>query len=208
MPFAERRGLVAIVAQHLRDRRRALRDDAGVAVEIERALRDRARADMLMIAPRQQRGARRRADRRGMELIERDALVGEARKRRRVHLAAQRVGEAEADIVQQHDQDVRGVRGKMVRFRAPHMLRLLQRRPRRACGRDRRKRQHRADSVLDLLRESRARAFARDNGGADAGGDAVHQLDESAARDFVLNHASALSTIGTGCLRSSCRRSR
>ena len=187
VPFAERRGLVAVIAQHLRDRRRALRDHAGIAVEIQRALRDRARADMLVIAPGQQRCARRRADRRCVKLVERDALIGEARKRRRMNLAAQRVGEAEADIVEQHDQDVRRVGGKMVRLRAPDMLRLLQRRPRRARGGDRRKRQHRSHGVLDLLRERRARAFARDDGGADAGGDAVHQLGEAAAGDAVFH---------------------
>ena len=80
---------------------------------------------MLMIAPREQRGARRRADRRGVELIEGDALVGEAGERRRMDLAAQRVGEAEADVVEQDDQDVRRVCGKMVRLRAPDVLKLL-----------------------------------------------------------------------------------
>ena len=76
VPFAEGRGLVAVIAQHLRDRRRGFRDDPGVAVEIERPLRDRAGADALVIAPGQQGRPRRRADRGRVELVESDALVG------------------------------------------------------------------------------------------------------------------------------------
>ena len=185
VPFAERRGLVAVVAQHLRDRRRALRDDAGVAVEIERALRDRARADMLMIAPGQQRRAGWRADRGRVESVEGDALIGEARQRRRVHLAAERVGEAEADVVEQHDQDVRRVGGKVVRLRAPDMLRFLQRRPRRARGGDRRKRSTEPRASLTCCAKAtlgfRPRRLRRRSGG-----DAVHQFGEAAARNPVF----------------------
>ena len=63
--------------KHLRDRRRLLRDDAGIAIEVHRALGDGARADALVVAPGQQRGARRRADRSGMERTVADALMRE-----------------------------------------------------------------------------------------------------------------------------------
>ena len=186
VPFAEGRGLVAVIAQHRRNRRGALRDDAGIAVEIERPLRDRARADALMIAPGQQRRAGRRADRGRVELVEGDALVGEARQRRRMDLAAKRVGEAKADVVEEDDEDVRRVGRKMVRLGAPDMLRLLQRRPGGACGRNRRKRQSRAQRVLDLLSERGGRVFARDDRGADPGADAVDDLHKPAPRDSAF----------------------
>ena len=144
VPFAEGRGFVAVIAQNRCNCRRGFRDDAGVAVEIERSLRDGARADALVIAPGQERRPRRRADRGRVELIEDDAVVGEARQCRRVDLAAKRVGQAKADVVEEDNQDVRRVGRKMVRLRAPDMLGLLQRRPGGARGGNRRKRQNRA----------------------------------------------------------------
>ena len=54
MPFAEGGRLVAVVPQHLGDRRRSLRHHAGVAVPIDRPLGDGAAADALMVAPGQQ----------------------------------------------------------------------------------------------------------------------------------------------------------
>ena len=78
VPLAERRRLVAVVAQHLGHRRRGLRDHAGVAVPVDRALGDRAVADALVVAPGEQRGARRRADRRGVEGVVADALARRA----------------------------------------------------------------------------------------------------------------------------------
>ena len=186
VPFAEGRGLVAVVAQHRRNRRGALRDDAGVAVEIERPLRDRARADALVIAPGQQRRPGRRADRGRVELVEGDAVVGEARQCRRVDLAAKRVGQAKADVVEEDDEDVRRVGRKMVRLGAPDMLRFLQRRPGGARGRNRRKRQNRAQRVLDLLSERDGRIFARDDRSADSGADAVDDLHEPAPRDAAF----------------------
>ena len=66
------------------ERGRGPRDHAGVAVPVDRALGDGAGADALVVAPGQQRGARGRADRRGVEGVVADALVGEPRERRRV----------------------------------------------------------------------------------------------------------------------------
>ena len=79
---------------------------AGIAVPIHRALGDRAGADAMMVAAGQQRRARRRADRRRMEGVVADALVRDARQRRRVDRPAEGVGQAEAHVVEQDDQDV------------------------------------------------------------------------------------------------------
>ena len=77
VPLAEGGGVVAVIAEHLGDRRGCPRDDAGIAVPVDGALGDGARADALMIAPGQQRGAGRRADRSGVE-----GVVADARPRR------------------------------------------------------------------------------------------------------------------------------
>ena len=89
VPLADRRRVVAVVPQHFGHRRRRLRDDAGVAVPVDRALGDRAVAHALVIAAGQQRRARRRADRRRVERVVADALRRELRQRRRVDLAAE-----------------------------------------------------------------------------------------------------------------------
>ena len=94
-----------------------LRDDAGVAVPVHRALGDGAGADALVVAPGEQRRARRRADRGGVEGVVADALVRDARQRRRVDRAAEGVGQAEADVVEQDDEDVGRVLRQMARLR-------------------------------------------------------------------------------------------
>ena len=81
-------------------------DHAGIAVPIHRAFGDGAGADALVIAAGEQRGPRRRADRGRMEGVVADALTGDARQRGRVDRPAVGVGQAEADIVQQDDQNV------------------------------------------------------------------------------------------------------
>ena len=62
----------------------------------------------MVIAARQQRCARRRADRRGVEGVVGDAFIAQFGQRRGVDRTAEGIGHAEADIVHQHDQDVRG----------------------------------------------------------------------------------------------------
>ena len=59
-----------------------------------------------MIAPGEQRRARGRADRRRVEGVVADALVRDARQRRRVDRPAVGIGQAEADVVEQDDEDV------------------------------------------------------------------------------------------------------
>jgi len=73
VPLAEGGGVVAVGLQHLGDGRGGLRDHPGVAVEGDRPLGDGAGADAGVVAPGQQRGPRRRADRGGVELLVGDA---------------------------------------------------------------------------------------------------------------------------------------
>ena len=77
VPFADGGGLVAVVVQHLRHRRRGFRDDAGVAVPVHRTLGDGAVADALVIAPGEQRRACRRANRGGVKAVVADALIAQ-----------------------------------------------------------------------------------------------------------------------------------
>ena len=132
VPLAEGGGLVAVVAQDLGHGGGRHRHDAGVAVPVHRALGDGAGADALVVAPGEQRGARGRADRGGVEPVVADAVVGEAAEGRRVDRAAERVGQAEAHVVEQDDQDVGRVLRQVVRLDPPLVLRLLQRPPRDA----------------------------------------------------------------------------
>ena len=138
VPLAERGGLVAVVAEDLGDGGGRLRHDAGVAVPVDGALGDGARADALVVAPGQESGARGRADRRGVEPVVPDPLVGEAAEGRRVDRAAEGVGGPEAHVVDQDDQDVRRVLGEVVRLDAPLHGRFLERPPGHA-GRGRRR---------------------------------------------------------------------
>ena len=144
VPLAEGRRPVAVVPQDFGHRRRSLRDHAGVAIPVDRAFGDRAVAHPLVIAPGQQRCARRRADRRGVEGVVADALARELGECRRVHLATERRRLAEADVVQQDDQHIRRAGLQVLRLRAALVHGILQAGRRLARRRHRRKRKHRA----------------------------------------------------------------
>src|SRR5262249_17014973 len=66
--LAEPRGGVAVVAQDAADRGLVLGDDAVVAGKAGGLLRDHAEAGRVVVAARDERGARRRAQRRGVHL--------------------------------------------------------------------------------------------------------------------------------------------
>jgi len=106
-----------------------------------------------------------------MELVEGDALVGESRQRRCMDLAAKRIGQAEADVIEKDDEDVRRIGRKMVRFSAPDVLRFLQRRPGGARRGNRRERQNRAQCVADLMSERRGRFLTCNDHSTDGGDD-------------------------------------
>ncbi len=170
VPLAEGGRLVAVMPQHLGHRRRSLRDHAGVAIPIHRALGDRAVADALVVAAGEQRRPRRRADRRRVERVVGDALVREAAQRRRVHLAAERRRLAEADVVEQDDQHVRRAGLQVVRLRASLVDGILQAR----CGLARRR--HR--------REGKHRAI----GGRGGSVRRTHRHPQRRQRDHVISH--------------------
>ena len=100
-PLAESGALVSVGAQNLCKARGRPGNDPSIAVPVHRALRNGAGADALMIAAGQQRSARGRADRRGMERVIADALVCDPRERWRMDWATVGIGQAEADVIQQ-----------------------------------------------------------------------------------------------------------
>lgn len=126
VPLAESAGPVAVVAEDLGDGRRRLRDHAGVAVEGDGALGDRAGADARVVAAGEQRRARRGADARGVEAGVADPGLGEARQRGRTDLAAERLGDAEADVVEEDHDDVGSVGGDPARRLRPDRLGILE----------------------------------------------------------------------------------
>ena len=106
VPFAEHVVAIAVRPQHLGNGAGLARDLAAIAriaaVEIGKA----ADADGMVIAPGQQGRARRRAHRRGVEArIAQSARCDpvDGRRRNRRAIAAE-IGEA--DVVEQHDQDI------------------------------------------------------------------------------------------------------
>ena len=106
VPLAEGAGAVAVQSQHLRERRHAVRILSGVAGEGRRALHDRAGVHGVMVASGLERIARRRAQRRGVEVVELQAALRELVHGRRANRAAEGARPTEADIVDQHDHDV------------------------------------------------------------------------------------------------------
>ena len=121
VPLAEPGGRVAVALKGphkgsavLRHARRIPRERAG-------QLPDRSEADGVVVAAGQQSGPGRRADRGHMEAVIREALLADARHRRRRDRAAERRRVAEACVVDQHEQHVR----RAVRRRRRHVDRPI-----------------------------------------------------------------------------------
>ena len=106
VPLAERAGAVSVEPQHLGEWRNAVRVLPGVAGKRRRRLHDRAGVDGVMIASGLERVARRRAQRRRVEVVEAQASRGDLIHRRRADGTAEGARPAEADVVDQHDHDV------------------------------------------------------------------------------------------------------
>ncbi len=98
-----------MLAQDPPDRRLVRLDDAVVAREARGLLGDHAEARSVMIAARQQRGARRRAERRRMDAGEAQPLLGELVHRRSRDHAAEGARHAETRIVGDDHEHVRRV---------------------------------------------------------------------------------------------------
>ena len=106
VPLAESSALVAVVSQDLGQGRGRPGNHAGVAVPVHRAFRDGPGTHALVVAPGQQRRARRRADGGGVKGVVADARVGKFRQGRRADWSAEGIRQAEADIVEQDDEYV------------------------------------------------------------------------------------------------------
>ena len=120
VPLADRVRVVAPLAEHLGDRRGLERDVPVRAGEAGRRFGDAGHPDRRVVASREQRRARRRADRRRVELRVPQPSVAQPLHRRHLDRTAERLQCAEADVVPHDEQDVR---------RAIRRLRLLVRRP-------------------------------------------------------------------------------
>ncbi|GAA0000873.1 hypothetical protein BRDID11002_08730 [Bradyrhizobium diazoefficiens] len=107
VPLADHVVAIAVHPQHLGERPRLARDLAAIAgiagIEIGKA----PDADRMVVAPGEQRRTRRRAHRRGVEAGIAQALRSEPVDGRRLDGRSVAAEIGEADIVEQHDEDVR-----------------------------------------------------------------------------------------------------
>ncbi len=131
--LAELRRRVAVQLQGLRERRAGVRAHRAVAGSRRRELRDAAHADGVVVPAAQESRPRGRAQRSRVE-----AVVLEARRRQalgvgRIDRAAERARGAEADIIDQDDEDVgsplRGPQRLDRRERGVRVLRVIGREP-------------------------------------------------------------------------------
>ena len=140
VPFAERRGAVAVMLQDFGDGGGVLADDPGIAVPVHRPFGDRARMHAVVIAPGQQRRPGGRTDRRGVKRVVADAILGYPPESRGTDLTADHIGQAETDIVEQNDDNVGGVVWQMPSL-DPTLVRRIGERvtggARRGCRRER-----------------------------------------------------------------------
>ncbi len=153
-------GRVAVVEQDAADGRLVLGDDAVVAGEAGRLLRDHAEAHRVVVASRDQRGARRRAQRRREHAVVAQAFLCDAVHRRCRDHAAERARHAEAGVVGDDQEHVRRALRRHDARRPPRfglqgivLDRAAELRIRRGqlLGADRRGSAWRARGAVDLL---------------------------------------------------------
>ena len=114
VPLAERRGAVAVEAQHFRQRGRRIGNLAGGAREAGRHLGDEAHVDGVVVAAGLERGARRRAQGRGVEVVVAQSALAPSRSSVGVAIGPPKAfGRAEAQVVDQDDDHVRRARGRL-----------------------------------------------------------------------------------------------
>ena len=119
--LAEPRGGVAVVEQDAADGGLVLGDDAVVAGEARGLLGDHAEAGRVMVAPGDERGARRRAERGGVDVVVAQAVVRDAIHRRRRDDAAEGARHAEAGVIGDDEQDVGRLLGRHDARRPPRL---------------------------------------------------------------------------------------
>ena len=113
VPLAEGARAVAIEPQHFGQRRNAVRVLPGVARKSRRGLHDGAGVDGVVVSSGLERVAGRRAQRRGVEVVEPHTALRQLIHRRRPDGTAEGARPAEADVVDQHDHDVRSAGGRL-----------------------------------------------------------------------------------------------
>ena len=111
--LAEHRRAVAVEPQDLGEGRHAVRQDGSLTRKARRHFRDRAHVRAVRIAAGEQCHAARRADRRGMEIVVGQSVLGEALEGRQVHHATERRGAGVAEIVEQDDHDIGRARRRL-----------------------------------------------------------------------------------------------
>ena len=104
--LAEERGAVAVLAEDFRAHRLALGNLPGVARKAAAQFGDDAGARRVVIATRQQGGARGRAKRSGVKPRVTQAFFGEPVEIRGRNLSAERAPLAEAEVVDEDEKDI------------------------------------------------------------------------------------------------------
>ena len=121
VPLADHVGVVAVLEQHLGEHAVLERHDAVVAGVAGGELGDAGHAVAVVVAPGDDAGAARRAQRRGVHVVVAQAVGGERVEVRRLDRAAVAAEVAEAGVVQDDEEHVGGA-----------LLGAHRRRPRRA----------------------------------------------------------------------------
>ena len=111
--LAEEGGAVTVQAQHLRERRDAVGALPRVARKPRGGFGDAAHVVHVVVAAGEQGRPRGRAERRGVELVVAQSLVGEAVGGRHAHRSAEGARHAEAHVVHEHDEHIRRARGRL-----------------------------------------------------------------------------------------------
>jgi hypothetical protein len=114
--LADQGGAVPVLAQDLQHGRGAAGDDGVVAREPDRALRDRAHAHRVGVAPGQQRRPRRRAHRRGVEVGEAQLLGCQPVEHRGIGWPTEPAHVAIADVVAHDQQHIGRALGRLQRL--------------------------------------------------------------------------------------------
>ncbi len=136
MPLPERSRQVAVLLEDARKRRAIVRDGGVVARERARELADHAEADAVVVAPRQQCGPGRRAERRDVEAVVAQPVVREPGVVRGLDRPPEGARVAEAGVVDQDEEDIRRALGRLhVARLVPVRLRVGERPVRRAAER-------------------------------------------------------------------------
>ena len=121
VPFADHVVAIGVRAQHFGERPGFARDLAAIAGIAAVEIGEAADADGMMVAPRQQRRARGRAHRGGVEAAVAQAFGGQPVDGRRPDRRSVAAEIGEADIVEQHDQDVGRAGRRLLRRRPPRL---------------------------------------------------------------------------------------